>query len=558
MSKIHKLPRELISQIAAGEVIERPAYAVKELIENAIDAKATSINVEIEDSGLRKIVVSDNGVGMSRSDLLQSFLPHTTSKLSTSFDLQKIKMFGFRGEALSSIAAISDVTISSKNSDSLSGNLIKIHSNKVGDIKKVGMAKGTKVEISNLFLSVPARKKFLKSKRTEYRHILDTVINFALSYSINLKFSRNGQVVFHFTSKDTLEDKIRILFGENIHANILPFKRQDSYLKIYGFLSRPQISFTSSQKINLFVNKRHIYDPLIISAVKDAYSNLLEHGSFPFLVLFLEVPYEIVDVNVHPRKEVVKFIKNEEIIQFVGDTIKSTLEKNNLTFFNISWKRGSTRSFTAQSLREAVSKNEIAQIGKIKSKSDVIQIHNAYLITQTKNGIMFIDQHAAHEAILYRLLKEEFLKRKSQLKTVKLDKGLLLDTTLSDGEIIKQNNDLFNQIGFEIQEFTKNSFTIYSHPSAIAPKIIPGVIQEIVDSLREDKKIKDIDKQSNKMLAFLACRSAIKAGDKLAKKDIKKLIGQLKKNDFVYTCPHGRPVKIEVSLTDLAKIFYRR
>lgn len=558
MSRIKKLPDEIVSKIAAGEVIEKPVFAVKELIENSLDAKATSIKIEIKDAGLEKIAIYDNGVGMSEEDLLQSYKPYTTSKIFDENDLLSIKTLGFRGEALSSIAAISTLTIQSKTKDSKFGTKIVISNSKFIEKKSVGMTDGTAIIIENLFSNVPARKKFLNQNKTEYRYILETIINFAISHpKVSFEFVNNNKTVFKFSQKDNLTKRLEKLFGKTIFNNLIPFSSKDTYIKINGFLSKPQTSHYSTKSIHIFVNNRTVTDPMIINSIKESYSNLLENNSYPFVFLYMDVPCELVDVNIHPRKELIKFNNPSEVSNLIQDTVLKTLVQNNLTFHNVSWSKSITKTTFAKTLKKELSNIDISNIGKINKKSDVIQIHNLYLLAQTKNGVMFIDQHAAHEAILYRKLQSAFINHKNKSEKVNLKKAQLINVSLPDAEIIKQYFEIFDQIGFEIEEFGDNIFRINAVPKFVEDLDAVVTLSELIDDLKEGKVTKKIDRRSNKMLAFLACRSAIKSGQALTKKDIKKLINELNNDDFLYTCPHGRPVKIEVSLSQLDKIFKR-
>lgn len=555
MGKIHKLPSDLVSKIAAGEVIERPAFAVKELIENALDAKATSVKISIEDAGLSRIVVSDNGLGMDKDDLAESIKPHTTSKLSSEEDLGNIKSLGFRGEALSSISSISKLIIQSRQKNKISGYEVSNHQK----AKAVGMNVGTVVTVEHLFHNVPARKKFLKTKKTEYRHILDVVTNYVLSNpNVSFELNNNGSQVFKFTSKDNIEKRIEILFGEHVFSNLVSVSGSESYIKLSGFMSRPQLSYYNAQKIFLFINNRPVYDPLINSAIKEAYGNMLEHGSYPFSVLFIKLPPETVDVNVHPRKEHVRFTEPNEVYFAINSSIRDFLEKNNLTFHNLSWKEKTTQTKAAVFLRDYISLTAEGKIGKAKREAKFVQLHNLYIAVETENGVMFIDQHAAHEAVLYRKLLDAYKNESKKSEKLKLHKSILVSFPLSDAVIVNENKDALRNIGFEIEEFGQGSIRINTIPKLIDGFSIEEIFKEFIDDLRDDVKPKKISRKANKMLSYLACRSSIKAGQSLEKEDIEKLVKSLNSEDYIYTCPHGRPVKIEFSLQALDKLFKRK
>ncbi len=553
MPKIKHLPPDIISKIAAGEVIERPAYAVKELIENAIDANASNISIRIEDSGLKKITISDNGEGMTKEDLLESFKPHTTSKLFKEDELHAISSLGFRGEALSSIASIADVTIQSKHKKETSGYIVELIKGIVQSKGVIGMPQGTTITVSHLFANVPARKKFLKSQKTEFRHIIDIVSNFALAYPyIEFSLTHNGKEYLQFTKHHTIDRRIQFLLGDSLYVNLIPLSFEESYVKITGFIARPQYAIKGQSKLFTFINTRRVYDPLIASAIKDAYKNLLEYGAYPIALLYIQLPYEMVDVNIHPRKEQVSFIDQSFIYSMVQKAVATTLSDKNLTFVNVSWKDGGTKTHLGKLLKYEL----MEELDEVRKNADVIQLHQLYLVTETKKGIIILDQHAAHEAILFRKLKTKYEKHKMQNALHEIKPALLLNLAVSDYEILSENLELFLELGFEIEEFGE-SFRVNKVPSLFKDRDIQDLIVETLEDLRIGLPPKDIDKRTYRMLSYLACRTAIKAGQTLSTEESHDLINQLQDEDMVYTCPHGRPVKIELTLNYLNTLFKR-
>jgi DNA mismatch repair protein MutL len=553
MAKIKKLSPHIVSQIAAGEVIERPAYVVKELIENSVDASATQIIVKIKENGLKNITVSDNGVGMTKEDLLISFKSHTTSKVAKEEDLHAISSLGFRGEALASIASVADFVIESKYKKDISGYRAELKKGAIVKESIVGMPQGTTVSVSNIFQNVPARKKFLKTGATEFRHIVDIVSNFALSYTdIEFSLVHNEKEYFKLTTKHTLERRIQTLLGETLYTNLIPVTFEESYFKITGFVAHPQYSLKGQSKLFIFVNGRRVNDTLIASAVKDAYKNLLEYGAFPIALLYITLPYEMVDVNIHPRKEEIKFINRDITYSIIQKSIADTLKNQNLTFHNIGWVDGGTKTRLGKML-----KNELLnEMGTIEKKADSIQLHKLYLITESKNGILIIDQHAAHEAILFRKLLALYKTHKKELKQEPLFEPILLNLSLSDKEMLIEHTPLFKSLGFEFEEFGTD-IRVNNLPTIFRDRNIENFITEILEDIRIDKPIKDVDKRSYRMLSYIACRTAIKAGQELSSAERKEILDQLNEEDAVYTCPHGRPVKAELSLNYLNKLFKR-
>jgi DNA mismatch repair protein MutL len=560
MNKIITLPERIISRIAAGEVIERPVYAVKELIENSLDAGSDSIRIQIEEAGLKKIVVSDNGEGMSEEDLLQSFKPHTTSKV-TEETLIGIKTLGFRGEALASIAAISTLTLQSRTKETPAGISIKIQNGEIVDKSPMGMPVGTAITIQNLFSTVPARKKFLKTQRTEFRHIVELISSYALAYPhIRFTLIHNKKIILDLSKNMTLPNRIEKILGASLLTQLLPITAEPSYVQIQGFIARPQISVSTQSKQYIFVNKRLVSDRLISNAVKEIYGHLLEATRFPVFILFLDLPHEAVDVNVHPRKEQVIYMNTRSVYDAVKDAISKTLSKNNLTFSQdfmpeYSPRAGTTSLYAAQVLKEEITPWNVKDALSVLDSSDIIQIHNTYVMAQTKRGALLLDQHAAHERILYEQFKKEFhLKKK---KVMKLEEPLFIEVSTADVEVLHEHLETLQTFGFTIKQEKNHTFYITHVPELFKDRDISQLIHEMVEELANDKEFSNLDHLTDLMLSFLACRSAIKAGEKLTQQEARKLIQKLQKTPDNTTCPHGRPTQIEVDLKNLHRMFKR-
>lgn len=561
MQKIHQLSPELISKIAAGEIIERPAYVVKELLDNAIDANATNIEIQIEQSGLKKIKVSDNGEGMSREDLIECFKPHTTSKITHEHDLHTIKTLGFRGEALASISAIANISLQSKEKDSVGGSKIDIISGKPSAISSIGMPTGTAVTVTQLFATTPVRKKFLKSLRTEFRHILEVVTNYALSYpSVKIVFTNNHKIVLDLPQNQTLNERIKILLGTSLFQNLIPISFSDNYLILTGFISHPQIATQSPQKQFLYINNRRVTDRAISSVIKDSYSNLIDQTSYPVFILFLTLPVEAVDVNIHPRKEQVSFLDQDNILTMVQQAITNVLESNtSLQKFDWDYKGVrediDTNSIMGKILREEMLEWDISTLFSVPLNQDIQQIHNLYLIIQTQKGLLIVDQHAAHERILFERLKQEFINQKQQVHLLK--KPLIIELSYTEAALVQEHTKTFQNLGFEIEQFKNNDFIIRTAPALLHDRDIKKYVLDICEELQEYNKAKDIDWTTNRILAYIACRAAVMAGDPLTIEQRKKLIKELEQTPNNLTCPHGRPTKIEIPLSHLNKSFKR-
>lgn len=569
MQKIHKLSPETIAKIAAGEVIERPSFVVKELIENAIDAHATEISLSIEDAGLQKIQITDNGEGMSQEDVEECWKPHTTSKLTESDTLVGIKSFGFRGEALASLAVVSTLTIKSRTDGEDIGTQIEIKDGKMIKSIPVGMPRGTTVIAENLFSHIPARKKFLKSTQTEFRHIVEVVNYFALAYpDIRLFLQHNHKIVLDFPQYDTFKERVTAIVGNNTSSLLLPLQNQDSYLSIKGYIAKPQLTLSTQSRQILFINKRKVTDKLISLAIKEAFGTMLEANVYPYFILFLDFPYEMVDVNVHPRKEQVVFLNNQDIFQKVKEIVHETLQANNITFQNISWKRmgaGTTNSFAGKLLKQTVLEKEKFHVAP---HSPFIQIMKLYIFSQTKKGIMLTDQHAAHERILFEKLKKEFIKQKRKNKSFQLKEPLVLHLSAPEHLLLKEYKKIFQKLGFNFYFSSKhskskkintgNTLVIVTHvPFLFQDREPEELIKQFLENIEQDIPLRTIDRVSEEMLAFLACRSAVKAGDSLTEAQMKQIIRDLEKTENNATCPHGRPTQMSLSLDELHHLFKR-
>lgn len=562
MKTIHKLAPHIISKIAAGEVIERPAYAVKELIENAIDANANRIEVHIEESGLGKITVIDNGKGMSKEDLELCFLPHTTSKIKDEEELMGIKTLGFRGEALSSIAAISHLTLKSRTADNPAGTIVEIENGILETLAPIGMPPGTIVTVEHIFHTIPARKKFLKSAQTEFRHITDVVIHAALSFSqINFVLTHNNKTILDLPKKGASEDRVKVLFGESIFEHLLPIASEDGHIIISGFIGKPQVAAKQNLRQYVFVNNRFVTDKIISLAIREAYGTLLPASSTPIFKLDIQIPYELVDVNVHPRKEQVTYVNAKSIFDAVKLAVSQTLSEHNLTFnlakfkYESSAKIGETQSLSGKLLKETVlpwNREDSIQLSK---QSPVIQIHSTYLLALTRNGVLLIDQHAAHERILYEQFLQTFEKKKKE--HFQLSKPITLHLSVSESQILEEYRSFFLKLGFDIEHFQGSSFVIRSIPVLYKGRNIEKIIRDMIDDLLNETGLKTIDSKTQRMLAFLSCHAAVKAGDSLTKEQAAKLVTQIQITKNNTTCPHGRPTQIEMPITMLDKMFKR-
>lgn len=551
MKTIHKLSPLQIAKIAAGEVIEKPSFAVKELVENSLDANSSFIQIFLEESGLKKIQIIDDGDGMNEVDLKESFKLHTTSKITSGDDLFAINSMGFRGEALASLSSISRLSIQSHPIDSPFGNLIEIENNKLVSSNPIGMPNGTQVTVADLFYNIPARKKFLTNLGKEYRLTLESLIKLALGNpTIRFSLHHNKKLIFDTPKNQTLQQRLLLLLKDPNLEKLIPIKFEDSYLKIDGFTSSVQTATSSSSKQFIFVNKRPISDNLIMTAVREVYGNLIDPTKFPIFVLNITIPPELIDVNVHPRKEQINFYNSQLVFDQVQKAIYQSLQLNNLPTSenkNISI----TKSLAGQILKND---SELFLLEKkFNEEFKILQTFDLFLVFQAQNDLFIVDQHAAHERILYEQFKSLFNTKKQ--KPFKLITKQTINLSLQDSEILSRNINQFKNFGFVFQT-SKNKLLLTQIPEILKDRNLDEIISELIEQLAQDKNL-SLDLQTDKMLKYLACRGAIKQGEKLNDDESRELIAKLFKTPNYTSCPHGRPTFIKTSLKELYKQFKR-
>lgn len=611
--RIKILPENLANKIAAGEVVQRPESVVKELLENSIDAEAQNIELIIKQAGKSLIQVCDDGTGMTEEDAIICVQKHATSKISTLSDLEAIKTLGFRGEALSSIAAVSQLEIRTQTAQQEIGTLIRIE--KEGEIlkEKVSANKGTCVSVKNLFYNTPARRKFLKSDATELKHIIDTFNRAALANpEINFKFFNNDSLVNDYKA-GTLEARIAQIFADNMLDALIPVEEKTEYLSLYGYIGKPSIFRKSKGDQYLFLNRRFVINKHINHAVFTAFENILEKGDYPFFVLFMEIDPSKVDVNIHPSKLEVKFDDEKDVYNFVLAVIKKSIGSHDLVptmsftgsespeeklsfnaFTPVTKNDFSDRPVFPKSTgarREKISDEDIELVFSSlatnvikKEKSDftpeitesetrqeyklekktsasdenepsfIIQLHNKYILSQIKSGLMIIDQHVAHERILYE-------KALSRLETdIPFSQQLLFPITIqfdpASYEILKELNSYLQKLGFQLKFSSRYYVTIEGVPEDIKSGSEERIIKEFIEEFKTNQLEKKLEEKDNIAKSY-SCKTAIKAGDKLSESEMRLLIDQLFATSMPYVCPHGRPIVIKISLEEFDRRFGR-
>ncbi|MBK8956680.1 MAG: DNA mismatch repair endonuclease MutL [Saprospiraceae bacterium] len=592
---IRLLPDGVINQIAAGEVIQRPASVVKELIDNALDSGASDIKLLIRDAGKTLIQIHDNGCGMSPTDARMAFERHATSKILNADDLFKIQTKGFRGEALASIASVAQVELKTKPHDHVTGTRIVITESKIKNQEPCACNPGTQIQVKNLFFNVPARRKFLKSDSIELRHIVDEFIYQAVSFpEISFSLQINDEIKYKLTPSN-LKQRIIAVFGKKYQEALLVVQPQSDVLEISGFIGKPEIARKTRGEQYLFVNRRAIRSSYLQHAVQAAYDQILQDDTYPFYVLFLNIDPEKIDINVHPTKNEIKFEEDKLVYQFLKAAVRYSLSQYSFTPMidfdsaNPGIDRALTGEFqhvmasgfspiaeNSKNIRwdqvafpsedpEATEQTQIIdsrmnsdpgvqnlELGEVASSFKAYQYLSSYIIVQLNTGITIIDQHLASERILYEYYKQR-IQSKSRL-TQKLLFPQTLHLTTQDAALLNEILEPLSYAGFEIEAFGSNSFVIHGIPAEIK---IPSIEQLLVENVMEEyKRNQEIQLPFTDHIAqSLASAAALKRNKTLQAEEIEKLVEQLFLCEIPYTSPSGKKCIFHLSIEELQKKF---
>ncbi len=609
---INILPEDVFNKISAGEVVERPASIVKELVENSIDAGATKISIEIFDGGLREIIITDNGSGIEPNDIEKAFMPHATSKIQKSEDLENIASLGFRGEALASITAVSQVEMITKTENHDFGVQISYSGGKFQEKNEIGAANGTKIVVKNLFFNTPARLKFMKkpkSEEGEITHLLSRLI--LANPSVSFRYSADGKIIYN-TFGNGLAEALYIVYGKDVYDNLIEINSESGDMSIRGYIARPTLAKPNRTYGTLFVNGRLVNNYMIFSAITDALEGFIMKGKFPLFALNLNLPFEDVDVNVHPSKQEVKFANPGKIYGFVSNAIYKAVsnvnfiqnitneekdvqpveevKEENLT--TLSKDEGSSFSYIMNIINKSSTEDKFAnqpsklveiaieENEKIKPEEQVSQqnfatslpvneqtkveevfnhfeiigvIFNTYIILQKGEFVYFIDQHAAHERQLYDKIMASV--EQNEVTTQSLFMPIEIGINEKESSFLTENQEKFKNFGF--------NFTIFDNVLKIVA--IPYIISNMNIKDFFDSVFAEIDSFANKPLSYinerftqLACKSAVKAGNVLSKQEISILLDRFAQNGHVLLCPHGRPIVLQLSRNEIEKMFKRK
>ena len=649
MSKIQVLDPVTIDKIAAGEVVERPASIVKELAENAIDAGATAITVEIEEGGISYIRIADNGCGIEREEVPSAFLRHSTSKIRTVDDLIHIHSLGFRGEALSSIAAVSQVEKKKKTAEETFGTRYRIAGGKEEGLEETGAKDGTTFVIRQLFYNTPARRKFLKTPMTEASHVSELMTRMALSHpEISFQFINNGQSRIHTSGNGSLKDVIYHIYGREIAMNLIEIQTEAGDVKISGFLGKPVISRGNRNFENYFINGRYVKNQIVSKAIEDAYKDFTMQHKYPFVALQITMPGEEVDVNVHPAKLEIRFQNQQAVYNAVYEAVDRGLrkeelipqvkleepkeipradvpspapapmpkketkppqapakEERNLDYFMQKMKERVAAYHNRESSAEVAAKDQIfrplqqadrireaavyANLSSVGEKAEkkmenqtgeqvpprqmdlfeekfldreiraeyhlIGQVFDTYWLVEFQDNLYIIDQHAAHERVLYERTLKSMKTR--EYTSQMISPPVILDLGMQEAALLREYMDRFLRIGFEIEEFGQDSFAVRAVPDNLFSLAKKDLLLQMIDSLSDEVSRKLSPELIDEKVASMSCKAAVKGKMKLSAAEADALIGELLTLDNPYHCPHGRPTIIAMSRRELEKKFKR-
>jgi len=542
MSRIKVLPPDVRRKIAAGEVILRPVSVIKELVENSLDAQTTRVDIDVTNGGKHKCLVNDDGIGMDRDDAVHATERYTTSKISNLDDVERINTYGFRGEALASIAQVSHFEL--ETSDGVRGTRIEIIGGAIKGTFESQRPRGTRVKVSNLFFNLPARHKFLKSAAWERRLIVETVRTYALICpSVSFSLSENGRSIVDLSGVDSIEKRISIMFPRSLADVLLAIDVNISGVRIRGFCSRPDFSSVHHMHY-IYVNSRPVRYSRVYRTITSTYQNPKNPPAF---IINIEVEPKLVDINIHPAKNEVKFRDERYILDLLAQALKKKIYTKTTI---VDYRRiDSATAVDKQTKRDTRFVQETVVPYAPEEKADIVadkdtdefwQIHNTYILSQTKSGLIIVDQHVAHERIIY----ESIMKGKHGTQSLLFP--ITLDLTPEEYRVYKKTKSILRELGVEFKEFSSRTIVIDSLPAdAIVGR------ESLVDLFRELDGLGNLIKDKKEVAKVVACRSAIKAGQKLSANEMQSLVDHLFACENPYTCPHGRPIVIRVTLDEL-------
>ena len=575
MNIIRVLPEKVASRIAAGEIIERPASVVRELLDNSIDAGSERITVKMGQGGRSLIKVSDDGAGMSRDDLLLCLERHATSKIHSESDLFSIGSLGFRGEALPSIASVSRMVIKTRRADQVAGHKLNVAGGKLKSIEETGTPAGTIVEVRDLFFNMPARRKFLRTARTETDHVVDIFSRIALPFT-NIHFKLDDapaqKTILNLPISENQRNRLSALVGRNVAVSMIHDCRETDDLKLNAYLGPPDLNRARGDRLFLYVNGRNVRDRLLTRAIMEAYGQRLMKGRYPYAVVLMEIDPSLVDVNVHPTKQEIRFQNSHQVYQALLSTAEKALgrrlhtipggthareeepieEQGNAMLMAEPERQYSEKAQTQGRFRDKHSFREIPLTEEVPRV--IGQLKGTYVLCQTKEGLLMVDQHAAHERIVYENLKNAY--RSAQIER----QGFLiphkLEFSSKEGGIVLRRLDQLAELGLEMEHFGGNTFLLRSVPAMLVNAQWENVLFDLIPVLEEEAGL-TTEVPADRLLTVMACHGAIRAGKRMSREEMDLLLKQLEETGLPTHCPHGRPISRSFTFAEIEKLFKR-
>lgn len=561
--RIRVLDGATVDKIAAGEVVERPASVVKELVENSLDAGASSVSVSVEDGGGKAITVRDDGCGMSREDAQAAFMRHATSKIASLEDLGRLITYGFRGEALSSIASVSRVTLRTREHDAPEGTEVVVEGGKLLSVSTAGVPHGTEVSVRDLFYNVPARMKSMKGRKVELAHCREVMVGYAIARAgLSFSFASDGDLQLVHVPAEGMKGSLVAAFGAKVAENMLYGESSADGVRVEAYLGRLEHTKSSSSDLKLFVNDRPVRSPRLVSAAVEAYGSRLMKDRYPVGVLRVFVDAGEVDVNVHPAKREVRFSEESRVLGAVRACVGRALDEPDLTFQYDLTKF--SESFEAVPVAPSKGSDRSVQkaLEVVESKADgatqpvivpLAQIMNTYILAESGGSLLLIDQHAAAERIVYeRILRS--VRDDKEISQVLLT-PLVLHLTVSEQRTLEENMGTLEKSGFRIEPFGKDAFALRSIPTVVGVAQGESAFRNILGDLARSAPERRVGLDA---IWLVACHTAVRAGETLSEAQMRSLISELLATESPYTCEHGRPTMISLSAADLEKLFKRR
>ncbi|MDY6951164.1 MAG: DNA mismatch repair endonuclease MutL [Thermodesulfobacteriota bacterium] len=576
MARIRILPESLSNKIAAGEVVERPASVVKELMENAIDAKSTQVTVEVSKGGRALIRVSDNGIGMDRDDALLAIERHATSKVRDEKDLFSIATLGFRGEALPSIASVSDMEIVTSVESAHAGTRIVVKGGTIKEVSEVGAPTGTMISVKRLFFNTPARRKYLKTEQTELGHISDTVTRMALAWpGVRFRFSHNARTVANWGPMSDSMKRVADVLGARVEDNLYEVDYSEGSVGIRGFVASPDSTRRTSRGLFVFVNGRFVRDKVLHHAIMEGFTGRIMKGDYPMAVVFVTLPFDHVDVNVHPTKNVVRFQAPNQVHDTISRGISKTLVAGDRPGWGMAPPSGPAYrpyTYALSSSRTEINEPGAAALPKqasppapapqalwqerpVSSLRIIGQLHNTYILCESEEGLVLVDQHAAHERVVFDALKA------AHGRSDVVRQGMLIPERLElshrEADILEALLQELGHMGVDIEPFGERTYLVRSVPELLAGKPVKPLVMEIIEKVQEIGLASGLQGAVDEVLMIMACHGAIRANERLSEEEMTSLLHQLDSLDNATHCPHGRPTLVRQSLRQIEKDFRR-